>query len=57
MNNFRIKKAIELFAVPSLKVREIAEKVGYTNANTFTRIFKKHMGVTPEEYRKECFRM
>jgi len=53
LNNFRIKKAMELFKTSTLKVKDISEKVGYTNVNTFIRIFKKYMGKTPEEYRKD----
>ena len=52
LNNFRIKKAIELFSNPSFKVKDISEKVGYSSVNTFIRIFKKHTGKTPDEYRK-----
>lgn len=52
LNNFRIKKAIELFNNPSFKVKDVSEKVGYSSVNTFIRIFKKHTGKTPDEYRK-----
>lgn len=53
LNNYRIKKAIELFDNPSFKVKDISEKVGYSSVNTFIRIFKKHTGKTPDEYRKD----
>lgn len=54
LNNFRIKKAIELFESTSLKIKDISDKVGYSNVNTFIRIFKKHIGQTPEGYRKNA---
>lgn len=53
LNNFRIKKAIELLNNPSFKVKDISEKVGYSSVNNFIRIFKKYTGKTPDEYRKD----
>lgn len=53
LNNFRIKKSIELLSIPSSLIKDISKEVGYANVNTFTRTFKKHMGKTPEEYRKD----
>jgi len=53
LNNFRIKKSIELLSTPSYLIKDISKEVGYSNVNTFTRTFKKHMGKTPEEYRKD----
>lgn len=32
-------------------VTDIAQQVGYSNVNTFIRIFKKEEGVTPGQYR------
>jgi YesN/AraC family two-component response regulator len=47
----RIDKSKELLSGSSEKIRDIAESVGYTNVNSFTRIFKKITGLTPSEYR------
>ncbi len=33
-------------------VQALAEEVGYSNASAFTRVFKKHMNVTPSAYVK-----
>lgn len=52
INNFRIKKAMELLENSSLKITDISCKVGFSNDNTFRRIFKQHIGKTPNEYRK-----
>jgi len=52
INNFRIKKAVELLENSSLKIADISCKVGFSSDNTFRRIFKKHIGKTPDEYRK-----
>lgn len=47
----RIQKATELLKQnPFLKVYEVAEMVGYTNARYFGTLFKKTMGITPLQY-------
>ena len=43
--------AVELLQRTDIPVREIAVRVGYTDANYFTKVFKRHLGVTPTEYR------
>jgi two-component system, response regulator YesN len=48
----RIKKAIQLMDDPTLKICEIAEKVGYNSQHYFCTAFKKMMGISPLEYRK-----
>lgn len=48
----RLAKAKELLAATDEKVRDISEQVGYTNVNSFVRIFKKLTGLTPTEYRE-----
>lgn len=52
VNACRIKLAKELLADKQLTVIQIAQQVGYTNTETFTRNFKKIEGVTASEYRK-----
>ena len=37
---------------PQYSIKKIAIEVGYEDAFHFSKIFKKHMGVTPKEYRK-----
>ena len=48
---FRINKAIELLHDPRLKIYEIAEMVGYSDVQYFTKIFKSVAGVVPTYYR------
>lgn len=36
---------------PSVKVAEIARKVGYESAGTYSKVFKKYEGCYPTEYR------
>jgi len=47
----RMNKAKEMLAQTEEKIRDIAEQVGYTNVNSFVRIFKKMTGRTPTEFR------
>lgn len=35
-----------------LKMSEIAEELGFQNQNYFTETFKRHMGMTPTQYKK-----
>lgn len=48
----RFERARELLLDPGHKVSEIAEAVGYGDANYFSIAFKKNTGFTPSEFRK-----
>ncbi|MBC8033074.1 MAG: chromate resistance protein [Chitinophagaceae bacterium] len=48
----RIEKAIELMQSPSYSLTEIAYLTGFSDQSHFTRIFKRHTGSNPSEYRK-----
>ena len=52
LNTLRMEKAKLLLEQPLLKVSEIAESIGISNANYFSRLFKAYTGLGPEEYRK-----
>lgn len=47
----RVSEAKDLLKGGSLRVHEIGLQVGYPNAQYFTKVFKKAVGVTPSEYR------
>lgn len=49
----RMNKAKELLKFPRLKIYEIAGEIGYQDDKYFRKIFKKMVGMTPNEYRKE----
>ena len=49
----RIQMAIEMLETSSLSIKEISAMCGYYNFNFFARIFKKHTGVSPSEYKKQ----
>lgn len=51
LNEIRIDESKKLLLTPQLKIYEIAEKVGYVDVPYFTKLFKKHTGQTPMEYK------
>ena len=51
LTNVRIKNAIILMRDPSLKLYEIAEMIGYSTEHYFSNVFKKHVGISPEDYK------
>jgi AraC-like DNA-binding protein/mannose-6-phosphate isomerase-like protein (cupin superfamily) len=53
----RVSAAKNLLESSDLYIREIGQKVGYTNDQLFFRDFKKLMGTTPKRYRDNFFRM
>lgn len=52
----RIKHARHLLEETHHSIQEIAEEVGYTNAISFGRMFKKVMSLSPGEYREQVSR-
>jgi len=48
----RIERAKALLRGDDLKVLEVGVRVGYEASQSFTRFFKKALGVTPQEYRE-----
>ena len=50
LTDLRIKKAKKLLQ-DGYKVNEVSEMVGYNNYRYFCDIFKKHEGMTPNEYK------
>lgn len=49
----RVAKAKTLLSQSTVKVTDIAGKVGYYNYSHFTKMFKKCTGITPQEFRKQ----
>ena len=49
----RMKLAKRYLLESELSVEEIAEKVGYNSSRHFRELFKKYIGVTPGEFRRE----
>ncbi|CAM3635725.1 response regulator [Cohnella lubricantis] len=51
--DLRMKRVCALLEDPSLKIYEIADRVGYKNIIYFNRQFKQSIGMSPGEYRKK----
>lgn len=49
----RIENAKESLMNTNKKIVQISEEVGYDKTQTFTKIFKKYVGMTPGEYREK----
>lgn len=53
LTRVRVERAKIMLAETDEPVQDICAKVGYTHPNTLIRVFKKVVGMTPGEYRKE----
>lgn len=49
----RLSMAKNLLISSNLPLSEISEMIGYDNPLYFSRLFKKHSGITPSDYRKQ----
>jgi AraC-like DNA-binding protein len=53
VNRERIHKSKEwMFREPTLKIQEIAARVGFDNPSYFSSVFRKLEGVSPERFKK-----
>ncbi len=52
INLTRVRRSLKLLSDSALSMQEIAERVGFSDANYYTRIFKKIHGASPNEYRR-----
>ncbi len=52
VTNLRIHESLRLLSATNMQVQEIAAYVGMLDFNYYTRTFKKCIGCTPSEYRK-----
>lgn len=50
----RITQAITYLEM-GYDIQQISELVGYTDASNFSKIFKKHMGLSPQKYQQQKF--
>ncbi|CAN7406746.1 response regulator [Paenibacillus sp. LjRoot153] len=53
VSEVRIEEAKRLLAVTDLKRYEISYQVGYQSPEHFSRMFKRFIGISPADYRKE----
>ncbi|MBE7055758.1 MAG: AraC family transcriptional regulator [Ruminococcaceae bacterium] len=52
INIKRVEKSIELMTKNDISIEEISQKSGFSSAAYYSRIFKKHMGLTPMKYKR-----
>ncbi|WP_150270694.1 response regulator [Paenibacillus tepidiphilus] len=52
LTRLRIKRAKELLEDVTVKVYEVSDRVGFRDPAYFSLLFKKAVGVTPQEYQK-----
>lgn len=48
----RVEMAAYMLSTENLPSFEIAKKVGYRHSSYFSKVFRKHYGMTPRDYRK-----
>lgn len=53
VQSVRMSHAASLLKNPDLSLQTIAENLGYSNANYFSKAFKKFYGKSPSEYRQQ----
>jgi AraC-like DNA-binding protein len=55
INEYRIKEAVKILSDPKydyFSMDYLAEEVGFSNRFTFSAVFKKTVGITPSEFKK-----
>lgn len=52
ITSVRMEEAKKMLDNPVSKIYEISESVGYDNPKYFSKVFKAHFGVSPEQYKK-----
>lgn len=56
INKLRIEKAKQLLLESDSRIKEVFEKVGYSNQQYFSKIFKKITGMTVNEYKESLIK-
>jgi AraC-like DNA-binding protein len=51
LNEFRMRKAVELLTTTSLPITEISVQIGFDEPTNFGRTFKKYYEMSPSKYR------
>ena len=51
LNDFRVCKAMEMLTLSNMTVKDVGCTCGYRDTSYFIRVFKRHTGMTPSDYR------
>ena len=54
LTRWRMYKAGAMIRSNNMSFSEVASAVGYGSESSFSRVFKREMGVAPREYRRKC---
>lgn len=57
LNHFRIDKSKALLLEGGRSVSEVCSRVGFEDQSYFIKVFRKHLGVTPGQYRRRQGRL
>ena len=52
LNNYRIEKSMAMLLQENIKASSIAFMVGFDDQSYFTKVFKRVVGITPNQYRE-----
>ena len=52
INKARIQASLRYFNMTNMRVADVADAVGISDFGYFSKLFKKHVGVSPREYKK-----
>jgi transcriptional regulator GlxA family with amidase domain len=50
-NELRLVQAAQLLLHSKLRIADIGSRVGYPEQAFFSRMFRKHLGMSPRQYR------
>ncbi|NLL71328.1 MAG: helix-turn-helix transcriptional regulator, partial [Epulopiscium sp.] len=50
LNIYKVQKAKEILETEDIKIKDLAQRVGCNTTNTFIRMFKKYVGISPGQY-------
>lgn len=56
LNDFRMNRAAQMLENDSISILDISMATGYGSQTYFTKVFKKHFGITPREYRSKIIK-
>lgn len=52
IKNYRMEKARDMLENTNIRIKDIGNRVGYTNISYFCQSFREFYGLTPEKYRQ-----
>jgi two-component system response regulator YesN len=53
LEEIRVTRAMQILQYEDLTISEVGNICGYTDQNYFSKVFKKHSGMTPSDYQKQ----